>query len=111
MADSTKAERIAALNDALRRQGTGGRFMVTRGVADRGEVFIAQALAQVCAFDAFTEDNDPYGERDFGSFDLEGAKLFWKVDYYHPTLTEASPDPADQARTVRVLTVMLANEY
>jgi hypothetical protein len=33
------------------------------------------------AFDTFTNDNDPHRERDFGSFDLDGEKLFWKIDY------------------------------
>jgi Protein of unknown function (DUF3768) len=40
-------------------------------------------------FDAFTTDNDPCGERDFGSFLLDGEKLFWKIDY----VDKADPDP------------------
>jgi hypothetical protein len=27
-------------------------------------------------------NNDPYGEHDFGSFELAGEKFFWKIDYY-----------------------------
>jgi len=33
-------------------------------------------------FDNFNADNDPHGEHDFGSFELEGEKLFWKIDLY-----------------------------
>ena len=73
------AAKIAALNDALRRNpGNGelGRIMMTRGVSALGIPFTIRALAMLKVFDAFTGDNDPYGEHDFGSFELEGNKLF-----------------------------------
>lgn len=62
-------------------------------------------------FNTFTEDNDPHGERDFGAFDHNGVKIFWKIDYYDLTLSMGSEDPSDPKQTVRVLTVMLASEY
>ena len=34
----------------------------------------------VQALAAFMPDNDPYGERDFGAFDLAGQRLFWKSE-------------------------------
>jgi hypothetical protein len=55
--------------------------------------------------------NDPYEEHDFGSFEAEGEKIFFKIDYYDRTLTHHSPDPADPAVTERVITIMLADEY
>lgn len=68
------------------------------------------------AFDAFTEDNDPHHEHDFGSIDYEGNRIFWKIDYYdHASFGTGrdmgSEDPSDAAKTLRVLTVMLAEEY
>ncbi len=48
---------------------------------------------------------------DFGSFLHKGEKIFWKFDYYDPTLTSGSEHPADPGVTVRVLTILLANEY
>jgi len=66
----------------------------------------------VIAFDDFNADNDPHREHDFGSFELDGEKLFWKIDYYStddPDL--GSEDPSDLTKTLRVLTVMLAEEY
>jgi hypothetical protein len=52
-----------------------------------------------------------YEEHDFGSFEVEGETIFFKIDYYDRTLTHHSPDPADPAVTERVITIMLADEY
>lgn len=88
-----------------------GRVLVTAGVNDRGPEFVARALATVASFDDFTKKNDPYGEHDFGAFSLEGHKLFWKLDYYNTSGEMGSEDPSDPEVTLRVLTVMLAEEY
>ena len=85
---------------------------MTAGVNAHGPEFVARAVAAVIAFNAFTNDNDPHREHDFGSFDLDGEKLFWKIDYYStddPDL--GSEDPSDPAKTERALTIMLADEY
>jgi hypothetical protein len=106
------AAKIAALNDQFRKHGVGnGRVMVTRSVRDLGSAFELAALLKVRAFDAFTADNDPHGEHDFGSFELEGRKLFWKFDYYDLALEHGSEDPSDPLKTCRVLTIMLAEDY
>ncbi len=34
---------------------------------------MVQAVAAVAAFCDFSEDNDPYGERDFGAFEIQGS--------------------------------------
>jgi Protein of unknown function (DUF3768) len=71
---------------------------------------------QVMKFDTFTPDNDPYGEHDFGAFEYSGHKIFWKIDYYDRASfgtghDMGSEDPSDPAKTLRILTVMLASEY
>ncbi|MGH6911370.1 MAG: DUF3768 domain-containing protein [Phenylobacterium sp.] len=105
-----RAARIAHLNDALRlTPGIG--WMITSSVQAKGPVFVRQAALAVSTFDNFPEGDDPYGERDFGAFDLAGERLIWKIDYYDRTLRDASPDPADPAVTRRVLTLMLATDY
>ncbi|HLY54535.1 MAG TPA: DUF3768 domain-containing protein [Stellaceae bacterium] len=106
----SRTDCVRALNDAMRR-GAGGRWMITAGVEALGAARVAEAVAAVRRFDGFDADNDPYGERDFGAFALGGERLFWKIDAYDRSLRAGSPDPADPAVTVRVLTIMLAGEY
>jgi hypothetical protein len=69
--------------------------------------------AEVANFNCFTEDNHPHGEHDFGGFDVEGdGKIFWKIDYYaDKSCTTGSEDPADAARSFRLVTIMLASEW
>lgn len=105
------AERIAQLNDHLRKSGQGGQVVVTRGVTAVAGFDAAELMAALGQYNQFDEDNDPHGEHDFGDVDLWGAELLWKIDYYDKELTCASPDPSDESVTSRVLTVMLAEEY
>lgn len=109
--DTPRAERIARLNDNLRKTGLGGRIMVTRGVQALHGYRSAELVAELVTYNDFDADNDPHGERDFGAIDLFGAELLWKIEYYSTDLVYASPDPADPNVTTRVLTVMLAEEY
>jgi hypothetical protein len=37
--------------------------------------------------------------------------VFFKVDYYDRAKEWLSPDPADPAKTCRVMTILLAEEY
>lgn len=106
-----KTTLIRELNDSLRQTLVGGRIMMTAGVSDLGPVYVATAIAKLRSFSQFDESNDPYGEHDFGAFDCEGHKLFWKIDYYDPSLQYGSEDPSDPQKTTRVLTLMLASEY
>ncbi len=106
-----RAERIANLNDKFRKGLASGRVHMTAGVNARGHDFVVEALIKVMEFDDFNADNDPHGEHDFGSFELAGEKLFWKIDYYDQKAEFGSEDPTDPKKTLRVLTVMLAEEY
>jgi hypothetical protein len=90
-----------------------GHILCTRGIAALPPETQICIWAEVANFDAFSEDNDPHGEHDFGAFDIAGAgKVFWKIDYYaDKSCSLGSEDPADPARSFRVLTIMLASEY
>ena len=104
--------KIRDLNDAFRRDfPANGRRYITDGIFaldgdDRDAI-----LEKVRTFDAFSEDNDPHGEHDFGAFDFKHERIFWKIDYYDSACKYGSPNPADPAQTTRVLTIMLADEY
>jgi hypothetical protein len=113
LTDKPTRERIRDLNDAFRKtfDPALGRTVLTAGVNALPSDVRAMAIRKVVTFDAFNGDNDPHGEHDFGSFDLAGRKFFFKVDYYDPSLEAGSDDPADAAKTTRVLTLMLAEEY
>jgi len=68
-------------------------------------------MRRVFTFSDFSADNDPHGEHDFGSFECVGRTIFWKIDCYDRELNNGSADPANEAVTTRVLTVLLAEEY
>jgi len=76
MDDRTKT--IRDLNDRARATFLGCRVMITPGVQALDD--LQAILTKVRTFDAFTEDNDPHGEHDFGSFSHQGQTLFWKID-------------------------------
>lgn len=119
------AEQIARLNDKARQaMGLACRAVATEGFRGLPPADQSAVRELIETFDAFTPDNDPHGERDFGAIyqTSDGnwtaarpkearQKVFWKIDYYDPSLQWGSQDPAKPAITRRVLTIMLAEEY
>ena len=103
--------KIALLNDTFRKSFSGGKVMMTAGVDALPDMVKCAALHELATFNEFNEDNDPFGERDFGSFELCSRKFFWKIDTYDKQCQYGSEDPADPTKTTRVLTLMLAEEY
>jgi hypothetical protein len=104
-------ERIRELNDAFRRTFGGGHVVMTAGVDALPDMVKATALVRVTEHETFDVDSDPYGEHDFGKFELCSRRFFWKIDYYDESGEFGSADPADPSKTKRVLTLMLAEEY
>ena len=111
MTNNRNTHIIRALNDSFRQTFIGGRVMKTDGVATLAEEVQQKLIAEVKVFSKFEKGNDPYGEHDFGSIKLEGATFFWKIDYYDLAMSQGSVDPANEAATIRVLTIMCADEY
>ena len=102
---------IRALNDTLRQNLQKGTAVMTPGVAALGAEAVARIVKTIAVYDDFCHATDPYEEHDFGSFEIDGHTIFFKIDYFDPTLTVHSPDPSDPAVTKRVITIMLAEEY
>jgi hypothetical protein len=96
---------VSGLAPAVRKARTKGRK------ARFPQSDLSQPLDRVRRFDEFTNGNDPHGEHDFGSIKLEGVTYFFKLDYYAPDMDGGSEDPADPEKTMRVLTIMGADEY
>ena len=120
--------RIARLNDMARQaMGIACTAVATVGFRSLPEADQSQVRELIETFDAFDENNDPHGERDFGTIyqladdrwtterprlrEDERERVFWKLDYYDRQMQFASDDAANPAVTRRVLTIMLSDEY
>lgn len=107
-----KTAKIRKLNDQLRTTFfMGGQICFTPGFRSLPEEDQSAIQKKIETFNDFTEDNDPYGEHDFGKVEHNGHRVFWKIDYYDPYFDQGSEDPADPMKTGRLLTIMLAEEY
>ena len=99
--------KIARFNDAMRENAH--NYVATRGILALDQEVVSDIFIAVQNFKEYDEDNDPYGEHDFGLVQVAGNKVFWKIDYYDESLgywcDPLSPD------CHRVLTIMLAEEY
>jgi hypothetical protein len=113
MADAktlSTSDRIRVLNDNFRSTFVGGRILTTASVAELPMTSKARLFLTVQSFSDFTKDNDPHGEHDFGSVEIDEETYFWKIDYYAPDLRSGAED-ASLPETTRVLTIMRADEY
>ena len=118
--DTARTAIIRSLNDRFRQTFSGGAVVITAGIAALDEATRQRIFAAVQQFDAFDEGNDPWHEHDFGAVEvaccLPGSartcqRVFFKLAYYDLTRAMHSEDPADPAKTERVMTIMLASEY
>lgn len=100
-----QAASIAVVNDRFRESGFG--ILLTQGV--RAIRNLEGLLGKVRMYNDFNEDNDPYGEHDFGSLRWEDEKVFWKIDYYDQDMVYGAEPLNPDCK--RVMTVMLADEY
>jgi hypothetical protein len=108
---TTKTEAIRTLNDELRQNLSAGTALITAGVAVLGAEAVARIVNTIAVYDDFCHVNDPYEEHDFGSSEVDGHMIFFKIYYFDKSRTFHSPDAADSYVTERVITIMLAEEY
>ena len=113
---SDTKNRIAEQNDRFRGGDPQieGQILITPGI----QALIEEAGEEPAAifrivqnFNTFTEDNDPYGTHEFGSFDFHGQTCFWKIDAYDLNYEFGSEAPDDLSKTRRVLTILLGSEW
>ncbi len=48
---------------------------------------------------------------DFGTFDLPGQRVFWKIDDVQRGTQFGAEDPSDNAGSSRAITIMLAEDW
>ena len=106
-----RTKRIRVFNDSLRKHGWGGKVLITNGVMALGTEFAGAVLKAVQEFDSFSDDNDPWGEHDCSSLVVMHRRIMWKIDYYDKEDVYHSTDPSSAKVTLRVLTIMLSEEY
>lgn len=109
--EQKKAAKVAALNDFLRMTGQGGQIVVTHGFNALPEERQYAFIERIKNFSDFIPDNDPYQEHDFGAVEIDSETVFWKIDYYDPSMTMHSADKANPEITYRVMTIMMSREY
>ena len=102
---------IALQNDNFRKHLSQGTLVLTQGIRSNTSEDIKEIITKVRTIDTFDENNDPYGERDFGAFDYNGKRIFWKIDNYDREFLYLSPDVSNPRLTNKVMTIMYAEEY
>ena len=115
-AKEVRITRIRTLNDFFRQTFIGGRVKLNPGILAMKREAREAIKTKVRAFKDFNEDNDPWGEHDFGVVEHGGERIFWKIDYYDKEsfrkgLDYGSEDPSDPKTTLRFLTIYLASEH
>ena len=120
------AARIAAQNDVFRRRmgsvvagafhsggaDLRGRVFATATGAARGRPFVLACLRAIGGVTNFPPEDDPDGLHDFGAVEVEGARVWWKIDLYSADRLEwGSEHPDDPARTYRVPTLLFPEDW
>ena len=106
-----KTAKIRELNDAFRTTFHGGRVLLTSGVNALPDATKAKIFEAIKTFTDFDKGDDPYSEHDFVSVEIDGEKVFAKIDYYDRDIRFGCDDPSDPEHTTRIMTIMLASEY
>ena len=109
-------EKVAQLNDFLRgyiltATPVKDKIVITQGVSALDKTIQKKIFEQVKSFKDFNQDNNPFGERDFGAFKVNDMDFFWKISYYDNDMKYHSEDKSNPEKTTRVLTIMKSEEY
>lgn len=105
---------IAQQNDYFRAKPPTealGKWVCTQAIHAEGPEFVRDCFRAAAEYDSFDEDNDPYGTREMGFMDVQGKKVWWKIDLYNRSYDAGSENPTALAETRRVLTMLFPSEY
>ncbi|KJZ17913.1 DUF3768 domain-containing protein [Loktanella sp. S4079] len=111
---------IARQNDEFRRSygqtpRVPGQIVMTQGVAAFDALVLMNIQSAIILFNAFSNDNDPYGLHDFGEITVKvsgvDTKVWFKIDLYDVNYDAGSEKSDDTALPRRVMTILLPSEY
>lgn len=115
-----QAALIAEQNDIFRKAVCGHeiaeripprRLVLTQAVDAQGPAFTMVALKRIALFSEFNVDYDPHGWHEFGEVEVNGRRIWFKVDLYDIAYNMGSETPHDVEKTRRVLTVLFPEYY
>ena len=110
MRDTAK---IRELNIAFwRNPHVNGKLLMTRSIAERGVHFQLKCIHALHTYTGWNPDNDPHHEADMCVLDIDGEKVWAKLDCYDKhDQNYGSEDPTDPTKTLRVGTLLFPHEY
>ncbi|MGV1754893.1 DUF3768 domain-containing protein [Agrobacterium sp. CG674] len=113
MTEEDKKARIRQLNDEVRLNGVAlnARILTAGRLAQEDPVLGIVVGHYASKFTEFNEDNDPHGEHDCAKFTVKGQEFLFKFDYFALDEEHLSEHPEDPAVTIRVMTLMYAEDY
>lgn len=110
-----KIKAIAEQNDYFRQQPPEsegfGRWLCSGSVNAQGLEFVLECFRAVKAYDVFTKENDPFGSHEMGFMEVQGQKVWWKIDLYNLAYDGGATMPTSLADTRRVLTVFFPSDH
>jgi Protein of unknown function (DUF3768) len=101
-----KRARIIELNDQLRTTFKGGRAQMTPVVYNLDAQLRGRALWAMARSNKFDNTSD----HDWGVMIFAGYAFEWRIEYRAANGTGISPDPADPAKTLRILTLYAVDD-
>jgi len=109
-AGAEQTRKLRELNVTLRREMPHGHVIITRAVGQLELATLLEITKAVREFDAFTADDEPWDEHDFGQVIVDGQSYFWKIYAHDPGMASGSTDTTDEAATRRIIRIMTENE-
>lgn len=102
---------VRALNDLVRTDMKGGRWVATSSVRE-SRFYNAALLVMIARFDAFTQSADPHGLHDMGVIEIEDTTIWFKIDIYEDAECQyGAEQPWNPDCSYRVLTILFPNDY
>ena len=90
-----------------------GLIVMTQSLSALDPMFIMRARIAIGHLDVFEPDNDPERFHDFGSVEIEGQKVWFKIDLFEAGSGKryGAETPDNPATTERVMTLMLPSDW